>query len=126
MAWLVSDARVLSSAEIAGTRAQRRQGLLGQAGVEGALVIEGCRWVHTIGMHFPIDVAYLDDDGVVLKTTVMRRYRIGLPVRHAHRVIEAEAGAFERWGLHVGDEIEVRLDEADRPDDGGTAPGERS
>jgi uncharacterized membrane protein (UPF0127 family) len=126
MAWLVSDARVLASAEIAGTRAQRRRGLLGQAGVEGALVIERCRWVHTIGMHFAIDVAYLDDDGVVLKTTLMRRYRIGLPVRHAHCVIEAQAGAFERWGLHVGDEIEVRLDEADRPDDGGTAPRERS
>ena len=38
----------------------------------------------------------------------MPRYRIGVPVRHAKSVIEAEVGAFARWGLQVGDVIEVR------------------
>jgi uncharacterized membrane protein (UPF0127 family) len=115
MAWLVSDARVLASAEITADRAARRRGLLHRDGIEGALVIEPCRWVHTIGMRFPIDVAYLDDEGFVVKVTRMKRYRIGMPVRHAHLVIEAEAGAFERWELRVGDEVELRLDEADNP-----------
>ncbi len=110
MAWLVSDARVLASAELADTRAARRRGLLGRDDLDGALVIEPCRWIHTIGMRFPIDVAYLDADGTVLKTCRMARYRLGVPVRHGHLVIEARAGAFERWGLHVGDEIEVRCD----------------
>jgi len=26
-------------------------------------------------------------------------------------VIEARAGSFERWGLHTGDTVEVRVDE---------------
>ncbi|MFN3255507.1 MAG: DUF192 domain-containing protein [Ilumatobacter sp.] len=108
MAWLVSDARVLASAEHAQTRSERRHGLLGRDGIEGALVIDRCRWVHTIGMRFPIDVAYLDDDGLVMKTVQMPRHRLGLPVPSAERVIEAEAGAFERWGLRVGDTVEVR------------------
>ncbi|MGB0113425.1 MAG: DUF192 domain-containing protein, partial [Ilumatobacteraceae bacterium] len=68
MAWLVSDARVLASAELASTRSERRRGLLGRTDIEGAFVIEPCRWIHTIGMRFPIDVAYLDRDGVVVKT----------------------------------------------------------
>ena len=64
MAWLVSDARVLASAEVADTRRARRRGLLGRDGLDGALVIERCRWIHTIGMRFPIDVAYVGDDGI--------------------------------------------------------------
>ncbi len=80
--------------------------------MEGALVITPCRWIHTIGMKFPIDVAYLDDDGVVVKTIQMQRFRVGIPVWNARSVIEAEAGAFGRWGLRVGDQIEVRTGES--------------
>jgi uncharacterized membrane protein (UPF0127 family) len=116
MAWLVSDARVLASAQVADDRSSRRRGLLDLDHFEGALVIEPCRWIHTIGMRFPIDVAYLDADGVVIKTIQMRRHRMGIPVSRARSVIEAEAGAFARWGLRVGDLVEVRCDETHSSD----------
>ena len=83
MSWLVGNGRVLASAEVAATRAARRRGLLGRDDVVGALVLPRCRWVHTIGMRFAIDVAHLDADGVVLRVTTMSRHRIGLPVRRA-------------------------------------------
>jgi uncharacterized membrane protein (UPF0127 family) len=110
MAWLVSDARVLASAEVSADRAARRRGLLKRDSLEGAFVIDRCRWIHTIGMRFPIDAAYLDSEHVVVKTIQMRRFRVGIPVWRARSVIEAEAGAFSRWGLHVGDTVEVRDD----------------
>jgi hypothetical protein len=69
-------------------------------------------------MKFPIDVAYcapceaLAADLVasltVLETVRMSRYRLGRPRLKASCVIEAEAGAFERWGLRGGDRLEVR------------------
>jgi uncharacterized protein len=108
MAWLMSDARVLASAELAETRAARRKGLLGRSELDGALVIRPCRGVHTIGMKFAIDVAFVDQDGVVVKTLQMARHRISMPVFSTRTVIEANAGAFARWGLRVGDVIEVR------------------
>lgn len=108
MAWLVTNARVLASADTATTRPQRRKGLLGRDGLDGAMVIDPCRWVHTIGMRFPIDVAFLDADGLVIRTVQMPRRRLGMPVIRARSVIEAEAGAFARWGVHVGDVIELR------------------
>jgi uncharacterized membrane protein (UPF0127 family) len=108
MAWLVSDGRVLASAEVAGDRRARRRGLLGRDTMEGALVLRPCRWVHTLGMRFPIDVAYVDRDGVVVKTIHMRRRRIGIPVFRGSTVIEAAEGAFARWGLRVGDVVEIR------------------
>jgi len=98
----------MASVELAQGRRGRGKGLLGRDAVEGAFVIERCRWVHTLGMRFPLDVAYLDAEGVVLKTIHMRRHRVGAPVWRARSVVEAEAGAFARWGLHVGDVIELR------------------
>lgn len=106
--WLVSGGHVLASGERATNRRTRATGLLGRSGVDGAFVIAPCRSVHTVGMKFDIDVAFLDGEGVVLQVRRMRRNRLGAPVWRARSVIEAEAGAFERWGLHLGDTIEVR------------------
>lgn len=98
----------MASAERADDHRSRARGLLGRSGVEGALVLSKCRSVHTIGMKFAIDVAYLDGDGVVLKVAHMQRNRVGMPVWKANMVVEAQAGAFERWGLKVGDQVELR------------------
>ena len=111
--WLVTDdARVLASVEVADARSARRRGLLGRDHLEGVLVLKPCRWVHTIGMRFPLDVAFLDDDGTVVKTMHMRQRRIGVPVWRAVTVVEAEGGKFARWGLRVGDVVEVREDDS--------------
>ncbi|HQV57492.1 MAG TPA: DUF192 domain-containing protein [Ilumatobacteraceae bacterium] len=107
-AWLVCEGHVLATADIATDRRAKRRGLLGRDDYEGALVIEGCRWIHTMGMRFVLDVAYLNESGHVLKTVRMAPNRIGLPVTKAARVIEAQAGAFARWGLNVGADIEIR------------------
>ena len=106
--WLVSAGHVLASAERADEPRSRARGLLGRTGIEGALVLSKCRSVHTIGMKFAIDVAFLDPEGFVLKVAQLRRNRLAMPVWKATTVVEAEAGAFERWGLHVGDQLELR------------------
>jgi uncharacterized membrane protein (UPF0127 family) len=59
-------------------------------------------------MRFPIDVAFCDADGVVRHVATLRRRRVSRPVWRAAFAIEAEAGAFERWGLRVGDRVEVK------------------
>lgn len=64
-------------------------------------------------MQFPVDVAFLDEDGVVVKTMQMRQRRIGVPVWHAKLIVEAEAGAFARWGLRVGDVVSVRTNDSE-------------
>jgi len=106
--WLVRDGEVLATAEVVTSRRARARGLLGRDGIEGALVLRPCRQVHTIGMRFPIDVAFVDGDGVVLQVRTLRRWRLSPVVWHAALVIEAESGAFERWHLHPGDRVELK------------------
>ncbi len=111
MSWLLREGEVLAALEVAGSRRARRRGLLGRDGIEGALLIDPARSIHTMGMRFPIDVAYCRRDAgglVVTDAVCMRPWRIGLPRFRAHCVIEAQAGAFERWGLAVGDVLETK------------------
>jgi uncharacterized membrane protein (UPF0127 family) len=106
---LVRDGMALGAAEVAGDRRARRRGLLGRDGVEGVLVIEPCRQVHTFGMRFAIDVAFCARDGrVVHVVPAMRPGRMSRVVWRARRVLEAEAGVFARWNLHPGDVLTVQ------------------
>jgi len=108
MAWLVRDGRVLATLEVAESRRDRVRGLLGRDGIEGAILLRPARSVHTVGMRFPIDVAFLDGDLVVLKVCRLAPNRVALPVWRARGALEAEAGSFASWDLRVGDQLEVR------------------
>ncbi len=108
MSWLLRDGDVLASAEVADGLVERSRGLLGRTGYDGALVLRRTRSVHTLGMRFAIDVAFCDRDLLVLGVTRMPPWRIAMPRRRCRCVVEAEAGGFERWGLRVGDQLELR------------------
>jgi hypothetical protein len=108
MPWLVHGDDVVASAEVAVTRRLRRRGLLGRDAIEGVLVLRPCRMVHTIGLQFPIDVAFCDREGFVLHISRMRPGRVSRPVVRAYFAVEASAGAFDRWAIGVGDIVEVK------------------
>ncbi|HWC10448.1 MAG TPA: DUF192 domain-containing protein [Acidimicrobiales bacterium] len=102
------DEQVLAAIDIAGSFRERSRGLLGRDGLEGALLLRPARQIHTFGMRFPIDVAFCTSDLVVVRTLSIRPGRITRPSLRCRCVIEAEAGAFARWGLRPGDQLEVR------------------
>jgi len=108
VSWLLRDGDVLAAAEVADAPRARRKGLLGRDGIDGALVLRPCRHVHTFGMRFPIDVAFCDVEGVVLRTVSLAPWRVSPVVMRAAFVVEAQRGAFERWKLTCGDRVELR------------------
>jgi uncharacterized protein len=108
VAWLLRDGEVLASLEVAGSLRERTRGLLGRSGLDGAFLLRPCRSVHTLGMRFPIEVAYCDNELTVLATDRLRPWRLAWPASGTRAVIEAEVGAFDRWGLRPGDRLEVQ------------------
>jgi uncharacterized membrane protein (UPF0127 family) len=108
VSWLLRDGDVLAAADVAGGLGARSKGLLGRSGYEGAMVLPRTRSVHTFGMRFAIDVAFCDRDLLVLDVVRVPPMRLTRPRRGGRTVVEAQAGAFERWGLHVGDRLELR------------------
>ena len=106
--WVLRDGQVLAAAEVAETLLARTRGLLGRSGYEGALFLPRARAVHSVGMRFAIDVAFLDHQLTVVDTVRLAPWRISRPRLRSRCVLEAEAGAFERWGLRRGDQLELR------------------
>ncbi|MFG3037055.1 DUF192 domain-containing protein [Streptomyces sp. NPDC048330] len=96
--------------EIAAGHRARRRGLLGRDGIAGALLIVRTNSVHTFGMRFPIDVAYLDRSFTVLSVVTMRPGRLGMIRPRGRHVLEAEAGAMAAWGLWPGARVRVDAD----------------
>ena len=107
--WLLCQAQVLSSLNIADCARTRRRGLIGQIEIETPLLIDSCKWIHTFGVKCSLDVAYLDSEFKVIKIQTIKPRRIALPVFGASHVLEAGAGTFESWGLVIGHTLETRL-----------------
>lgn len=108
MEWLVHNNEVLASLQVADTRAKRRRGLLGLERFDEVMYFPGTRSVHTVGMKFAIDVAYLDAEGTVLRLLTMPKNRLSFGSRHAVGVLEAAAGCFAQWGVCAGEMVELR------------------
>lgn len=107
MGQLLVDGEPVAPLELAESYRARQHGLLKRDGVEGAFWLRPCRHVHTFGMRFAIDVALVDKNGRVLHTQTMPRGRLSAVRLGCRSVIEAEAGAFARWGLVAGTTVGV-------------------
>jgi uncharacterized membrane protein (UPF0127 family) len=101
------DGRDIGSVEVAASGAARRRGLLGRDGIEAAILLTPAASVHTVGMRFPIDVAFLDRRLVVRDVVTMRPGRLGWPRLRARHILETEAGACARWGIRPGARVEI-------------------
>ncbi|WFB88883.1 MULTISPECIES: DUF192 domain-containing protein [Streptomyces] len=99
--------RVRVPLEIAGSYRARTKGLLGRDAVDGAMLLTPANSVHTFRMRMSIDVAYLDRRLTVIAVRTMRPGRLGRPRLRSRHVLEAEAGAMERWGVRVGARVEI-------------------
>jgi uncharacterized protein len=106
--WVLRDGEVLASAELADSYPARAKGLLGRSSYDGALVLTRRRAVHTVGMKFAVDVAFLDRDLKVLDVVSLSPWRLTMPRLRCRNVLEAQSGAFARWGLQRGDRLEIR------------------
>jgi uncharacterized membrane protein (UPF0127 family) len=100
---------VAHTVEFARTRAERRRGLLGRNALPAgtALLLSPCNAIHTIGMRFPIDVAFIDRDGRVrhiVRSLVPSRISVCF---RAKATLECAAGQFDGHLLQVGDQLRL-------------------
>ena len=83
----------------------RARGLLGRPRLERdeGLLIRPCRAVHTLGMGYPIDVAFLDGQGTVVATYPRLRPNSRTPWHaSATCALELMAGTLERTATAPG------------------------
>lgn len=97
--------RVASRVALADSWWRRLRGLLARPRIrdgEGLLLL-GCDSVHTVGMGYPIDVAFLDADGRVVRSLHrLGPWRIGLGGSTAVHALELPAGRLDATGTVPG------------------------
>ncbi len=86
---------------------ERMQGLLGRPELQEdqALLIAPCSSIHTFFMHYPLDIAYLDRTGSVLKTVYdIVPWRMSACMGAA-AVLETRTGALAHRGVVRGQQL---------------------
>ena len=98
---------VATSIELVTTRDARRRGLLGREslGADEGMFLTPCAAIHTAFMRFPIDIAFVDADGLAVQLVhELRPWRIAASLR-SRAVIELAAGRLRQCGIALGDRL---------------------
>jgi uncharacterized membrane protein (UPF0127 family) len=112
-----SQQTVLSTqCETADSGWARMKGLLGRSKEEfppgRGLWLIPANSIHTIGMSFPIDVAYLDKAGRVIHIyRSLPPFRVAAIKLRARSVLELPAGTLARTRTEIGDTVEFQKPE---------------
>jgi uncharacterized membrane protein (UPF0127 family) len=98
---------VCARCTLADTMLARMRGLLGRKHLPGGegILLRPCPSVQTFFMRFPIDVVFLDRDGVVLKVVENLKPWRSAGARRAHAAVELAAGEAARAGIADGDRL---------------------
>lgn len=100
-----SGVLVASSVAVADSFLSRLRGLLARPPMskeQGLLLLE-CGSVHTVGMGYPIDVAFLDAEGRVVRSVVdLEPWRFGIGGAGAVHALELPAGRLRETGTVPG------------------------
>lgn len=103
--WLKTASGSPIRIKVANTFWLRLRGLLGRkelAETDG-LLLEACHNVHTIGMHFPIDIIFLSaDDRVIAIYENVGPGRVCVRAAKAQKVLELAAGVGKRIPCLLG------------------------
>ena len=88
---------------------QRARGLIGRSppSSDEAWLFERCNSIHMFGMHYPIDVVFLDAERRVLKLSEQLPPFGMSACRKADSVLEIASGGVQVKGLRVGQWLEI-------------------
>jgi len=88
----------------------RLRGLIGRTlddEISGLLLFP-CNQVHTFNMAYPIDIVYLDKEGIVLKIDAeIPPSKVLGTVKNARSILELRSGAAKRSGISPGDRLHI-------------------
>ena len=107
---LTRNSELASRLEVADTIFARMKGLLGKSGLaEGeGMLIRPCKGIHTFGMKFPIDAAFLDGNNrVIAATRGISPNTITRIYFSAASVIELPAGTLDKTATLPGDQLDI-------------------
>ena len=110
---IINNNRIVTkNAELADSFFTRFRGLMFRESIaqDYALFITPCNQIHMLNMKFALDVIYLAESGEVLKIERnVQPGKICKTVKQAKSVIEVNAFAAAKLGIHEGDILKITV-----------------
>ncbi|MDX1493931.1 MAG: DUF192 domain-containing protein [Longimicrobiales bacterium] len=100
-----SGVGVAAKVAVADSWWRRLRGLLGRPrlGNDEGMLLLGCSSVHTVGMRYAIDVAFLDKEGRVVRSIAgLEPLKVGIGGEDAAHALELPAGRLAETGTTSG------------------------
>ena len=93
---------------VASSLFDRAIGLLGTSSLSpgDGLWLKPCASIHTLFMRYPIDILFLDAEGIVLEQQTLAPWRLSKWLRNSRSVLELAAGSVDQTGTRAGDRLE--------------------
>lgn len=108
MGWLLRRGEVLASVDVSNTAGDALRLLHSPGRGAGAVLCRSARVAAGFGHPGGADLAWLDDELVVRRTCRLNGFAFRVAGRGTTTALFAERGAFDRWLLQPGDELEVK------------------
>jgi uncharacterized membrane protein (UPF0127 family) len=114
MIQILKDQKIICNAGLADTFFTRLIGLMFKSSLaedEGLLIkfrYFGSEPIHGFFMRFPIDLIFLDADGVVVETALLKPWRVFKPKKKSAYVLEVREGFIEKNGLKISDTLSFK------------------
>lgn len=96
---------IIPKCRVADDFVSRFKGLMGQTSVpsDGGVFFPRCNSIHTFFMRIPIDVVFIDHNGMVQEVLAsLSAWRMLIPRRHVKHTLELGAGQAKRLGIERG------------------------
>lgn len=104
---LYCNGRELGVIRVAASHRARYRGLLGEDTIDVALLLLKTNAVHTVGMNFPIDVAFVSRRLRVVDITHMKPNRWSRNRLTARHTLETAEGRLSEWGIVRGAQVTI-------------------
>ena len=105
------DQCIADQVELGNTFLKRFKGLMGRRNLsdDQGFYLMPCQSIHTFQMHIPIDVLFLNDDGIVLDIAPeMRPWRTRFAAKGTMSTLELASKMIQRSGIAIGDKLTIK------------------
>lgn len=114
--WILDVSGDVETIEFATTIGKRMRGMLFRDPDEVTRVLVPCHDVHTFGMNYPLDIAFIDESGTVLE--VHKNVGVRRRIRNSRAAMVAERFSKEGDWLNVGDTIRLGINKREQECEG--------
>lgn len=106
--YLMVDDKKIIEIDIANNFFLKFLGLMGKKNIKKGLYFPCCNSIHMFFMREPIDVLYLDKQGIIISVdNKLKPWRIGKIRFHGHSLVELPSGTIDKYNLTLHQHVKI-------------------